>query len=149
MTASLHHAGPVLSAAINAGFRESGVQSLKNLDDTNAFPMVAVRTSGLAFESLIGGLDEDKGIGAEILSLVDEGYLETLLELGNERFLANTERIERFQKELFRCQTKDLGMWEDKNQRRERKRAEGLKRQQEQAQSCSRELYESGNSRSV
>ncbi|KAL8875598.1 MAG: hypothetical protein Q9192_009023, partial [Flavoplaca navasiana] len=42
-TASLSHAAPILSAAISAGFRESGVQSLKNLTDPNAIPMVAVR----------------------------------------------------------------------------------------------------------
>ncbi|KAL8879587.1 MAG: hypothetical protein Q9192_008200, partial [Flavoplaca navasiana] len=40
-TASLSHAAPILSAAISAGFRESGVQSLKNLSDPNAIPMVA------------------------------------------------------------------------------------------------------------
>ncbi|KAL8696638.1 MAG: hypothetical protein Q9201_007557 [Fulgogasparrea decipioides] len=53
-TASLHHASPILKAAIAAGFRESGVQSLKNLYDAHALPMVAVRSAGLAFESVIG-----------------------------------------------------------------------------------------------
>ena len=54
MAATLKHAQPVLAAASAAGFRESGLQSLKNLDDADAFPIVAVRTSGLALESIIG-----------------------------------------------------------------------------------------------
>ncbi|KAL2042679.1 hypothetical protein N7G274_004438 [Stereocaulon virgatum] len=58
MAASLYHAQPILTAAINAGFRESGIQSLKNLDDANAFPMVAIRTAGLALESIVGVVSE-------------------------------------------------------------------------------------------
>src|SRR5271170_7368875 len=54
MAASLKHAQPVLAAAINAGFRESGVLSLRNLDDPDACPMIAIRTAGLGLESIIG-----------------------------------------------------------------------------------------------
>ena len=108
------------------------MQSLKNLHDTNAFPMVAIRTCGVVLESLIGGFDEENGNEAEILSLVNEDYLETLLEMGNERFLANAERIARLRNELLRCQMKDISKWEDKDRRRERKRAEGLKRQEKE-----------------
>ena len=60
MTASLQHAKPLLSATINSGFRESGVQSLKNLDDQNACPMVAVRTAGLKLEAIVGYLEPTK-----------------------------------------------------------------------------------------
>ena len=133
MTASLHHAQPILAAAINAGFRESGVQSLKNLNDGNASPMVAVRTAGLGFESLIGFLDEGMGDGeesdgsGELLSLVDERYLELLLELANERFAANEDRIERFRDGLVIAK-KDEVAWENADVRRERKRKEGLER---------------------
>ncbi|KAF7508472.1 hypothetical protein GJ744_009185 [Endocarpon pusillum] len=59
MTASLHHAKPLLSAAINSGFRESGVQSLKNLDNPNACPMVAIRTAGLGLEAIIALFERD------------------------------------------------------------------------------------------
>ncbi|KAL8848919.1 MAG: hypothetical protein Q9221_006077 [Calogaya cf. arnoldii] len=145
-TASLSHAAPILSAAISAGFRESGVQSLKNLTDLNAVSMVAVRSAGLAFESVIGivrdrsvllgggsGNGED-GQGQEevVEALVNEEYLEMLVGIANERFEANTERIGRFESVLFADAGKKISNdWEDKEKRQERKRAEGLKRREE------------------
>ncbi|KAL8799801.1 MAG: hypothetical protein Q9182_005633 [Xanthomendoza sp. 2 TL-2023] len=150
-TASLTHAAPILSAAISAGFRESGVQSLKNLTDPNALPMVAVRSAGLAFESVIGVIhtplnppqalhrgdledeqeqQEDKEGIAE--ALVDENYLEMLVDIANERFEANTERIRRFEEALFgKAGTKSECEWEDRATRNERKRREGLARREE------------------
>ena len=133
MTASLHHAQPILSAAINAGFRESGVQSLKNLEDTNAFPMVAIRTAGLAFESLIGVIlsrtlaeNEGEEVEVHVTKIVSEAYLELLVIIANERFKINAERMRRFEHDLFKRE-EDLGdMWEDGKSRQERKRAEGL-----------------------
>lgn len=132
MTASLHHAQPVLSAAINAGFRESGVQSLKNLDDANSFPMVAIRTSGLALSSLIGFATNGDGPEFE-QALVDDNHLRMLLQLANDRFKANAERIKRFEEDLFKKFESRQGTdpdWEDAKTRRERKRAEGLREQE-------------------
>ena len=129
MAASLHHAQPVLTAAINAGFRESGIQSLKNLDDANSFPMIAVRSSGLALESVIGtsidGREQNEG-GVE--SIVSEEYLNLLVRLANERFKTNTERTKRFEMDLFGKETKCKVGWEDSEARKERKRAEGLEK---------------------
>ena len=144
MTASLHHAQPILAAAINAGFRESGIQSLKNLDDANAFPMVAIRSSGLALESIVGSMrDCMEDIGSlsedssgysndeEVHSLVREDYLDLLIKLANERFKTNAERMRRFEEDLFRREGSGLGSpWEDGKDRQERKRAEGLKQQE-------------------
>ena len=107
MTASLSHASLILAAAINAGFRESGVQSLKNLTDAEAYPMVAVRSAGLAFESLVGVIEGPTGAetredGPErVRRLVDDGYLDILVGIAGERFRANSERIARFEGELF------------------------------------------------
>lgn len=134
MTASLQHAQHVLSAAINAGFRESGVQSLKNLDDPNAFPMVAVRTAGLVLGSVIG-CTEDNDNDSLVVGLVNEGYLQILVNIANERFQANTERIKRLSAQLFTSRTVQILDWEDPEVRQERKRAEGLRRQQELYQS--------------
>ena len=128
MCASLHHAQPVLSAAINAGFRESGIQSLKNLEDPNSFPMVAIRTAGLALGSIIGyAQDADPG-EQKVVLLVGEEYLEILLRLANDRFSANDERIQRFSDELLGGKRVREPNWEDPQSRRERKRAEGLKK---------------------
>jgi tRNA wybutosine-synthesizing protein 3 len=105
MTASLKHAQRVLSAAINAGFRESGVQSLRNLDDQETCPMVAVRTSGLALESIIGYLEDGEDVN-NIRCVVSEGYLRMVVGMINQRFEANTERTLRFRDHLLK---QDLG----------------------------------------
>ncbi|KAL8742786.1 MAG: hypothetical protein Q9184_008196 [Pyrenodesmia sp. 2 TL-2023] len=149
-TASLTHAAPILRAAISAGFRESGVQSLKNLNDANALPMLAVRSAGLALESIIGVVHNlpsspdaspDGQSGQErqeevIEALVDEQYLEMLVNLANERFAANTERIRRFEDALFGAKSRKKDDWEDQETRQERKRMEGLQRKETLKADC-------------
>lgn len=134
MTASLHHAKPFLSAAINSGFRESGVQSLKNLNDPDSCPMVAVRTAGLGLEAIIASISsiEDDG-PPHFQPLVAKDYVTILLRLANERFGANMQRIERFRTFLRKSlaleteKVRDDNQWESPEARRERKRDQGLK----------------------
>ncbi|GAQ45659.1 COG1590 daomin protein [Aspergillus niger] len=147
MTATLHHAHPVLSAASTSGFRESGLQSLRCLeanDIEGPSPIVAVRSAGLSLESVIGyceETDDDNDDNGEpiIRSLVTEEFLEMLVAISNERFAVNSERKERFRANLLDLcstdHTKSKGKskppgWEDPEKRRERMRAEGLKRKQ-------------------
>ncbi|PYH79840.1 COG1590 domain protein [Aspergillus uvarum CBS 121591] len=155
MAATLHHANPVLSAASSSGFRESGLQSLRCLDADDAdgpSPIVAVRSAGMALESLIGyceekEIDDDGGESEPIIrSLVTEEYLEMLIAISNERFVINSERKERFRSSLVEMCSADhaLGVkakgkakpvgWEDPAARRERMRAEGLRKKQQQQQ---------------
>lgn len=143
MTATLHHAQPVLSAASSSGFRESGLQSLNCLHSTSdsSSPIVAVRASGLALESIIGYCEEDNDRSSSpdtepiIRSLVSEEYLQMLIAISNERFVVNAERKDRFRACLLDlCSGQGKGKkagWEDAEMRRERKRAEGLKRREE------------------
>lgn len=145
MAASLKHAQPLLSAAINAGFRESGVQSLRNLEDPGACPMVAIRTAGLALESIIGrakllrndttSLESTDGIMSENVgheALVDKEYLGMLVDIANQRFEANSHRVGRFRACLSKAMSAEASKirraeaWEDAEQRRLRKRQEGL-----------------------
>jgi tRNA wybutosine-synthesizing protein 3 len=93
--------------------------------------MVGVRSMGLAFESVIGyELD-----GMEVC-FVPDWQLKNLVEISNQRFVENTKRIERFKsliqrvslEEKVKPRVGDGGEWEDKDARRERKRAEGLRR---------------------
>lgn len=139
MAATLFHAQPILAAATASGFRESGLQSLRCVEgDEGPSPIVAVRSSGLSLESVIGYCadDEDDGAadGPVIHSLVTEEYLEMLVAISNERFDVNAERRERFRVSLIEaCTMKQSGEakgmdWEDAAARRERKRAEGLAR---------------------
>lgn len=144
MTSTLQDAQPVLAAASSSGFRESGLQSLRCLDDRSegVNPIVAVRSSGLSLESIIGYCDEtgDSNDAVVVRSLVTEEYLAMLVAISNERFSINTERKERFRLGLLeQCSPEQAGGskakgkskppgWEDPEKRRERKRAEGLMR---------------------
>ncbi|KAF7855263.1 uncharacterized protein EAF02_011522 [Botrytis sinoallii] len=136
LTASLEQAQKVLSAALQAGFRESGALNLISTTPEPATPMVGIRCMGLTLESLVGVYHEafDQGV-----CLVDNGQLSTLMRISNERFKENTKRIERFRVLLNEAmnpvEKKKVGEngedWEDPQARKERKRAEGLRRAQE------------------
>ncbi|KAL4997030.1 methyltransferase TYW3-domain-containing protein [Aspergillus recurvatus] len=138
MAATLHHAQPLLSAASSSGFRESGLQGLRCLveGEKGPSPIVAVRSAGLALESVIGYYEDDSDI---IRSLVSEEYLQMLVTMSNERFSVNSERKERFRTALLNnCSSespyganskgKSKPGWEDPQKRRERMKAEGLAR---------------------
>jgi tRNA wybutosine-synthesizing protein 3 len=136
MTASLHHAKPLLSAAVNSGFRESGVQSLKNLDDPNSCPMVAVRTAGLGLEAIIASvIEENEERPGHFQHLVANDYGIVLLRLANKRFEANQQRIEKFRvslREVMASETTRVlqsETWESPEARRQRKRDQGLRDQ--------------------
>ncbi|KAJ6783847.1 hypothetical protein PWT90_08015 [Aphanocladium album] len=141
LTASHSHAQLLLRCALHAGFRESGAVSLMASSSSSsggggggeqsATPMVAVRSMGLGFESLLGYAEES---GRRRL-IVPPGYLDTLMAIGHERFAENTKRIRRFE-DAFRDATQapaprrnpDGDEWEDAAARRERMRADGLRR---------------------
>ncbi|KAK4982404.1 hypothetical protein LTR50_007751 [Elasticomyces elasticus] len=138
-TSSLEHAQRVLTSALSAGFRESGAINIASTGNEPRTPMVAVRTTGLAFDSIVGYAGTDE----EIVSLVSEHYLETLVSVANERFKVNQERTRRFRAALVAAysaplESKDVSPatsvsadWEPSVPRKQRKRDEGLKRQQD------------------
>lgn len=111
---------------MEAGFRETGAVSLLSRDSSkNATPVVAVRSMGLGFESLIGSEDEQ----GRRTCLVTPSYLATLVRIANERFAENSKRIARFQVALKTAFTpKEPEHWEEPETRRKRKRQEGLER---------------------
>jgi tRNA wybutosine-synthesizing protein 3 len=134
LTASTVCAQRVLTAALSAGFRESGAVSLSVTKSGESTPMVAIRSTGYSFDSIIGYHDEN----SHNILLVDEKYLRTLVAIANDRFRINVERIARFQsalKDIFSSTAPLNGRsnrpgWEDADTRRQRKREEGLARQQ-------------------
>ncbi|CAH0022835.1 unnamed protein product [Clonostachys rhizophaga] len=135
LSASAAHAQLILRCALQAGFRESGAVSLTpSATEQQPTPVVAIRSMGLSFESLIG-----YQIGDRRVSLVSPDYLQILMSIATERFAENTKRIERFLS-AFRDaistppsvrRNPDGQEWEDAAERRERKRAEGLRRKAE------------------
>jgi tRNA wybutosine-synthesizing protein 3 len=124
----------VLTAALTAGFRESGAMSLGATKSGVSTPMVAVRSAGYSFDSIIGCHD---GPGRNVM-MVNERYLKTLVGIANDRFRINVDRIARFRRALMGVfepadhSADGLGKpeWEDADARKRRKREEGLARQQ-------------------
>lgn len=95
--------------------------------------MIAVRSMGLGLESIVGC-----GPGGILgpTCIASEVALECLVDIANERFKENAQRLERFRSLLKKLnsegsrEVKRRGQegeeWEDAQVRRERKRAEGL-----------------------
>jgi tRNA wybutosine-synthesizing protein 3 len=89
---------------------------------------------GLAVESIVGRLPAD----GEAVCVVPESYLESLIMTANKRFEENSRRISRFRSLLLNAlsdskspksrRKEDGDLWEDATIRKERRRAEGLKR---------------------
>ncbi|KAF2968692.1 hypothetical protein GQX73_g4889 [Xylaria multiplex] len=130
LTASLEHAQLLLRCGLQAGFRESGAINLTSTTAEAITPIVAIRSMGLSFESLIGV--QENGITK---CMVSDDYLQSLVCIANERFEENKKRIERFRTTMLDAsslQGKGDGTeWEDAQARRERKRTEGLRRKAE------------------
>ncbi|KAG5952162.1 hypothetical protein E4U58_000910 [Claviceps cyperi] len=135
LTASPSHAQALLQAALQAGFRESGALNIIPQADSSTTPMVAVRSMGLSFESLIGF--ESSRSGARH-ALVTASHLRLLMGIARERFAENSKRIERFRcafaSRVLESREKrtnsDGREWEDVAARRERMKEEGLRRRE-------------------
>ena len=130
LTASTPHAQRVLSAALSAGFRESGAVGLSTTKSGESTPMLAIRSTGYSFDSIVGYQDES----GHNIPMVDERYLQTLVKIANDRFKINSDRIARFRQalmEVFESApiTSNKPGWEDADARKCRKREEGLARQ--------------------
>ncbi|KAF3008765.1 hypothetical protein E8E13_010261 [Curvularia kusanoi] len=132
LSASLDHAQKLLNAGMGAGFRESGAVSLGSSKAGEANPVVAIRSTGYSFDSIIGYQDDE----GRNISLISEEHLQTLVCIANDRFKINLERIARFRAQLLDSYNPvaisgpSKPDWEDADARKQRKRAEGLARQQ-------------------
>ncbi|KAG6018813.1 hypothetical protein E4U41_003556, partial [Claviceps citrina] len=151
LTASPAHAQTLLQAALQAGFRESGALNITPPQaDSPPTPLVAIRSMGLSFESLVGYESAARH------ALVTRPYLRALMDIATERFAENAKRIERFG-DAFRDGVLEHGggvgraririnpegrEWEDGARRRERMREEGLRRREEALRRGGRERGE-------
>ncbi|KAH6651794.1 methyltransferase TYW3-domain-containing protein [Truncatella angustata] len=130
LTASLEHAQLLLKCGHQAGFRETGALNLTAAGGEAVTPIVAIRTMGLGLESLVGIQKGDL-----IQRTVTPDYLQTLLDISHDRFAENSKRIQRFRAAIFEAaqppKKKDGTEWEDAAARRERKKAQGLRRKAE------------------
>ncbi|KAF3905165.1 hypothetical protein AA313_de0202519 [Arthrobotrys entomopaga] len=120
-------ANKLVTCAITSSYRESGiVKPLKN-------PVVAIRTTGLAFDAPIGIYDSSNN---NVRRLVEPLALKTLVRLANDRFRENFKRIQFLSTQLSSAwpvpAVAKQGM-ESKSARATRKRLEGLTKQKEMA----------------
>jgi tRNA wybutosine-synthesizing protein 3 len=145
LSASLDHAQRILNAAMGAGFRESGAVSLGSSKTAESNPVVAVRSTGYSFDSIIGYQDDE----GRNISLIDESHLRTLVCIANERFKINVDRISRFRTTLLESyqptSTSTKSEWEDADVRKQRKREEGLARQRAAHAARSERVVEAQN----
>ncbi|KAK3396061.1 methyltransferase TYW3-domain-containing protein [Sordaria brevicollis] len=159
LTTSPSHAHLAIQSGMTSGFRETGAVSIlprlpahsssssssttsqaPSADTNTPNPIVAIRSMGLSFESLIGVQR-----GSHRQSLVTPEYLSLLVKIANERFEENKKRIARFREALRLAfgaegsgaateenkKVGDSGEWEDAEARKQRKREEGLARREE------------------
>lgn len=137
MTASKEHAHVVLAAAQSSGFRESGATSLPRSNQPHLQSvMVAVRSTGLLLDSIIGFCQENaEDIGTEttpgISSIVNEAHLRTLVKLSNDRFVENEKRIDRFRKALGKGNQDNRMERSNKDKDRNRKGKKSMKTAEE------------------
>jgi tRNA wybutosine-synthesizing protein 3 len=95
--------------------------------------MVAVRTTSLTFDSVIGY----EGADGKLIPMVTEAYMRVLVELCNERFRKNKEKTEALREALFtsfgppQSQYSGPSAWEPIEQRRARMKEDGIRRQAE------------------
>lgn len=126
LCSSLDNARKLLGAALSSGFRESGISSISSEHD---MVLVAIRTNGLAFDSIIAAVNSTEG--EKPVLLVTEQYLRMLVHISNQRFEVNQIRKHRLRSAFLQSiGTGQDTAWEPAEVRRARKQAEGLAKRQ-------------------
>lgn len=125
-TLDLQTARVILTAALSAGFRESGIMN-PGLSE-HSFPTIAIRCNGLIMDSIIGVMNASH---PSIKMIVDENYLKTMMLVSSLRFEDNKRRVDAFSGEIEQVlfNQGQAPPKESKGERKIRKREEGLRRQ--------------------
>ena len=114
----------MLTAGLEAGFRESGAVNITS----KGLPMVAIRSMGLGFDSIIGYHDA----AGSVYCTVDGVYLSNMMRIAKERFATNTARTKRFRQNLehaYNARQNGISIAQlalEKELRRQKKREAGL-----------------------
>ncbi|KAF9981520.1 hypothetical protein BGZ65_003840 [Modicella reniformis] len=145
-----------LNHSLFSGYRNSGIvpsskRTMLAIRSTLKLDVPIAYVSTTNSESSASSSSSTKSICVEppksvaepkIHLMVSLAYLCTLIKLSNDKFQKNVAQIHRFEERLTEylkdsneCSTKkktgDQGEWEDKEARRQRKRIEGLRKQQD------------------
>lgn len=118
----------MLSCALTSSFRESGIVSpLSN-------PVVAVRTSGLAFDVPVGIYNPST---ETVHQLVEVKAVRALINLASSRFDENFRRMNALQQSIEQLGYRLSARVESKEERAARKRQAGLEKQKQLQQQLS------------
>jgi len=137
-------ASKLLHIAVTCGFRESGI-SVSGLESPHEKVLVAIRTTAIRAEIPLAFYDSDN-FAIRPLNFTRE-YLMNVIAIINEKFAENNLRKEKLRdqlRSLFSTQ-KPLLPNETKEERRNRKRMEGLQIQAEH-KDCHLKFIEHNNS---
>ncbi|THW83265.1 hypothetical protein D6D15_09698 [Aureobasidium pullulans] len=130
LSSSLESAQKIHTAALQSGFRESGISSISTDNLRTSTAMVAIRTNDIVFDNIIGY----EGPDGRLIPMVTEAYMRILIELGNQKFQANKARTQQFQNALLtsfgppQAQYSGPCAWEPIEQRRVRMREDDIRR---------------------
>lgn len=107
----------LLSVANQIGYQNSGITPSRR-------HMLAIRST-LKIDTPIAYIEDDK-----IYCLVEPSYLLLLLTMSNEKFEQNIKRMKIFEDAMKAelVKEKENSAWESREERRERKRKEGLEK---------------------
>lgn len=156
---SAEDAQTMLGAGMAAGFRESGISGVVDSKGRPSMPMVAIRSSGLAMDCIIGfqsGADPTSQT-TQLRPMVSEEYLRTVIAVSNQRFRQNIERKERFQQNLLtqmagsitsvddrRSDFRRRGGFQSASDRKAEKRAEDMRKREAALERRAQALHRGG-----
>lgn len=139
---NLSSAASLLHVATASGFRESGI-SISASGTLQEKVIVAIRTSAIRTDVPLASYDRD---AQEIRPFeLNRGYLIRLLSLINERFQENELRRRHLYNLLHKALRNPTANAETKDQRRTRKRAEGIKQKPAGSQNQENTAHEQRN----
>lgn len=155
---SAESAQTLLGSGMAAGFRESGISGIVDSKGRPTTPMVAVRSSGLAMDCIVGFQSPATDGGTQrILPLVSEEYLRTMIAVTNDRFKQNSQRKERFRLHLLNQLAGSMAILDDahrefnrkggfqtKKEMKAEKRREDMRRREEALQRRAQALHRGG-----
>lgn len=154
LAGSAESAQTMLGAGMTAGFRESGISGIVDGKGRASIPMVAVRSTGLAMDCIIGFRSPNT---QQILPMVSEEYLRTIIRVTNDRFRQNVERKERFRQRLLMQFAGSMplpddrlhdyrrkGGYQSSSERKAEKRAEDMRKREEALERRAHALHRGG-----
>lgn len=161
LAGSAESAQTMLGAGMAAGFRESGTSGIVDSKGHPSAPMVAIRSSGLAMDCIIGfqpsSITNDHTRAPHVQPMVSEDYLRTVIVVVNNRFKQNILRKERFRQSMLmqfagslpvqvgpKAEYRRKGGYQTASERKAQKRADDMRKREEALERRAQTLQRGG-----